>query len=640
MKKILLLIVLVLVLGGSAYAAKVVHLDATRASSVIGDSIVDPADPNGTVDFVSEWLDQSGAGNDAETTEYVTENPITYPSSYVSTGGFAGVNFSGGRNRMQVMTPVESDALLDFTGAASGGMTVFVAVAGDPDETTFADWTHYIGNHAGQTFFMRHDSDEGRLATRIGGTVFNEDAVMLNGDTTVQALSYDAVTGDASLTYLSSNGLSGTISGTQAAGDFSQASYGVDIGNSAKNSGRYLEGAIGEIVVYDDVLSAGDFAYQFDVLARKWLESRAVAPADGKAIPLGATSAQVEWVNLLPDTQGETLYVDVWFGTDPEAMSLEVDGDPDTTTTTSVSISDTVEDTYYWAVDTYFDGDPAVVDYDSDPNLHVVEGPVYSFSTSDDPYPSSVSSPGWSTWPNAAVPIEATVVDIGDSPVTVTFSCDDPNLLFDGENPKSVVIAGGGGIAATSASIDYDSPHLTVTITAEDEINEGVQATSTMAFRVFQSACQAARLDLDGIAENPEDLSLSGYPDGSSCTFDLQDFAELASSWLVDYEITAPRTTTAIVTTDKAIYASGETIIVSYANTAGLERDWIGIYHEAETINQQFLGNRIYLNGNLSGDAVFDTATLGLTLDPGMYKAKIFFNDSYAGKGTVFFEVQ
>ncbi len=639
MKKILLLIVLSLVFGGAAQAAKVIHLDATRAISVIGDSMVDPADPNGTVDFIGEWLDQSGAGNDATTTETVALNPITYPSSYVSSGGFAGVNFTGGRNRMQVMTPAESDALLDFTGSATGGFTVFVAVADDPDETTHATWSHYIGNHAGQTFFMRHDSITGRLATKIGNTVFNEDDVMVNGDTTVQALSYNAVTGDASLRYLSSNGASGTLSGIQAAGDFSQGSYGVDIGNSAKNTGRYLEGLIGEIVVYDDVLSPEDYAYQFDVLTRKWVQSRAIAPKDGRAIPLGATSAQVEWVNLLPDTEDEDMYVDVWFGTDPESMSLEVDAGTNTTTT-SVAVSGSVEDTYYWAIDTYVDGDPAVVDYDSDPNLLMLEGPVYSFSTSDDPFPDSVSSPGWSTWPNAAVPIEATVVDLGDSDVTVTFSCDDPNLLFDGENPKSVVIAGGGGIASTSASIDYDSPHLTVTITAEDAINVGVKATGTMAFRVFGNPCQAERLDRDGVALNPEDLVLSGYPDASSCTFDLEDFVRLASTWLVDYEITAPRTTRAIITADKAIYASGETIIASYANTAGLERDWIGIYPADEIINQDFLGNRIYLNGNLSGDAVFDTATLGLTLDPGMYKAKIFFNDSYAGKGTVFFEVQ
>lgn len=168
------------------------------------------------------------------------------------------------------------------------------------------------------------------------------------------------------------------------------------------------------------------------------------------------------------------------------------------------------------------------VDY-SDPNLHVVEGPVYSFFASADPNPSSVSAPDWATWPNTATPIEATVVDVGTNDVEVTFACVDPNVVFD---PNPVVIPGGGGVAVTSALVDADTPNLDITMTAVDiggvPGGIGPAAKGTMTLHVHADGCATYRQDAGGIAEHPEDIVVD-------CKLNLADYAAIAEDWLATY---------------------------------------------------------------------------------------------------------
>jgi len=526
MKKILLLIVLSLVLGGGAYAAKIVHLDATRENTIIGETVPYPDDPNLTVYKVSEWLDVSGAGNDAVAD---AGGVITYPSSFIGSGGLAGVNFTGGSYRMEILTILESDSLFDFTGDASenSGFAMFTAVMDDPDpDGSTHNIRDVLGNSSttGTGVSMRHKVG-GDLTVFIGTGGVTNSEVVDNGETFVQAVNYDAGTGVFTVLDNADDQVT-TMTDTVPAGDFSSAQYALTIGYT-KSDNRYLEGFLGEVIIYDNVLSAEDFAYQFDMLARKWVESRAVAPGDGHAVEFGPTEVQLEWNNLLQETPGVDVYVDVLFGTDPNTnnMSLEVDGEMNETTTT-VSVSDTVKQTYYWAVDTYVDGDPDVVNYVSDPNFNVIEGPVYSFFTSSDFNPTSVSAPDWTTWPNAATPIAATVEDVGDAEVYITFSCDDPNLVF---APNPVSMPGGGGVAdPTYASIDYDSSNLTVTMTARDALNIGPPAVGTMTLNVRGSGCQAYRQDKGGIAEYPEDIAID-------CKIDMADLVLVAAEWLTTY---------------------------------------------------------------------------------------------------------
>jgi hypothetical protein len=76
------------------------------------------------------------------------------------------------------------------------------------------------------------------------------------------------------------------------------------------------------------------------------------APAFGAIVPGG--DVELTWTNLAPNT-GSEVWVDVWFGTDPEALSQVAAGQLNLSSFTVVA---PVADNYYWRVDSYLDGAP------------------------------------------------------------------------------------------------------------------------------------------------------------------------------------------------------------------------------------------------------------------------------------------
>ena len=76
-------------------------------------------------------------------------------------------------------------------------------------------------------------------------------------------------------------------------------------------------------------------------------------PASGVTIAGGNIS--LNWTNM-PPTSGTDVAVDVWFGTNPAALTKVVNGTLNTATTT---VSAPSAATYYWRVDSYPDGNPA-----------------------------------------------------------------------------------------------------------------------------------------------------------------------------------------------------------------------------------------------------------------------------------------
>lgn len=60
----------------------------------------------------------------------------------------------------------------------------------------------------------------------------------------------------------------------------------------------------------------------------------------------------LSWTNMPPTTGADT-YVDVWFGTNPAALTKVVNGGLNTASTT---VSAPAANTYYWRVDSYLDG--------------------------------------------------------------------------------------------------------------------------------------------------------------------------------------------------------------------------------------------------------------------------------------------
>ena len=73
-------------------------------------------------------------------------------------------------------------------------------------------------------------------------------------------------------------------------------------------------------------------------------------PASGVTLPAGNTV--LGWTNM-PPVSGSDTYVDVWFGTNPAALTKVVNGGLNTITTT---VNAPVAGTYYWRVDSYLNG--------------------------------------------------------------------------------------------------------------------------------------------------------------------------------------------------------------------------------------------------------------------------------------------
>lgn len=80
----------------------------------------------------------------------------------------------------------------------------------------------------------------------------------------------------------------------------------------------------------------------------------APSPADGVTVAGGDVT--LAWTNHTPNV-GSDVFVDVWFGTDPESdFSRLVTGGVNSSSTT---VSAPVADAYYWRVDSYLEGNPS-----------------------------------------------------------------------------------------------------------------------------------------------------------------------------------------------------------------------------------------------------------------------------------------
>lgn len=533
-KNVLFLMCLVLV--GVSQATLIQHLDASKAASVVlGTVIKDPVDPNIIIGYaVSQWLDQSGNNNNA--LPFVGN--VFYPSTNKLAGGFSSVRFGGSdplapvRSGLTLFSDVAQDSFLNYAaGGAAATKTGFCAmIAFRQDAVGSGGWTDMFGNTSTTAagFTMRHGSG---VQIILNGALGGIGTTLNSGETQVWTLNYDKAAGTA---YFWDSKNKTTYTVAKAAADFSQ-NRGFTLG-TVSNGTRYLIGQIGEIKIYDNVLSPADFAYQQSVLTRKWAESRAVYPIDGGGV-IATNPVALQWNNLLPPIEGDKVYVNVYFGTEPNLLTMSkvvTNGDG----TTTVNVNASVAQTYYWAVNTKFG---VAASSDSDPNI--IKGPFYSFVAAADPAPQDIDAgPNFATWPNQGVLVNATVNDGGVAPITVTFTASDPNVTF---SPNPVVVAGGGNTispvaASTTATCDYTA-NFVVTATAEDSANPGVTVSDTMSVTSYASACQAARIAGNQAANYPEDLVVSDpYPVGSGCIIDLADFAALAAKWLDNYAATAP----------------------------------------------------------------------------------------------------
>lgn len=241
---------------------------------------------------------------------------------------------------------------------------------------------------------------------------------------------------------------------------------------------------------------------------------------------------QLEWTNLDPNVPGNSVWVDVWFGTDPnkldsanywKVISAPVAGENTTAVTVSAPVTGTVPTTYYWQVDSYIYGNPTE---------GVIEGDVWSFKVSDDTPPTNVSAgANMITWIGKHVDLTGTYDDDGKSPVKETWRSSNPGVVFSPSDD--------GGVTANSrvatATINTAGP-VTLVFEADDQLNDPI--ADDMTVTVYENACEAARVGDNRAGDYPGDITgPDGVPD---CLINLQDFAALAMEWLSDYTLPGP----------------------------------------------------------------------------------------------------
>ena len=274
-------------------------------------------------------------------------------------------------------------------------------------------------------------------------------------------------------------------------------------------------------------------SYDVTILAEKYVSSGAnvgldVLTLNGVAFPLNPFPAhgayvdpdselELSWRNMDPNIAGDPVYVDVWFGTEPNDLPpLDPDYDFNKIVdavedANSVKADTSTPDTYYWRVNWYIYGSPT-----GDP----IEGPLCKFHTTNDA-PVSVKVGGDAiTWSGTTgqIQLDASVDDDGEP--TLTWSADpatgvvfDPNEFV--EDPAVII-----------TKVTDNPSVVTLTLSAQDAVSSD---EDTMTIKVYDTACLAA------IGEGEE------YDRGdfdADCDTDLEDYAAIAEEWLVYNELT------------------------------------------------------------------------------------------------------
>ncbi|MCU0772851.1 MAG: hypothetical protein MUE94_13935, partial [Verrucomicrobia bacterium] len=244
-------------------AALIQYLDATVAASITTNA-------SGTV---TAWNDLSGSGNCATCGGAVQGTP-KWPSASLSATGLRGVDMGTNRNGFRLWSTTAQDAWLDFTGAASGksGFAVLVAFKCDGIVTNGSGFDPVFANHGAPltaNSFGLNFLTSGQLSFYALGAQYPRAGTAVQaGDTVVMAFNYNAATGAYEF-WDSKNSSSAT--GTLAAnGNFSSVQT-LYLGTT-ENPGQQLNGMIGEVRVFDSVLSAVQFQTEREAMAVKWAD--------------------------------------------------------------------------------------------------------------------------------------------------------------------------------------------------------------------------------------------------------------------------------------------------------------------------------------------------------------------------------
>ena len=238
-------------------------------------------------------------------------------------------------------------------------------------------------------------------------------------------------------------------------------------------------------------------------------------PAMGETVPVG--DVELSWTNVDPNTEGDPVFVDVWFGTEPNKPSenytqVVTAGE----NTTSIIVSAPTVGQYYWQIDSYIGGTAT-----GDP----IEGDVFTFFTTDDFPPTVDAGPDKVSWDSEVTQIDGTVDDDGTSELTIEWTSDNEAVVFSATDIANPTI---------TLANDTEGPITVILTLAAYDVQNPDPVIDTVTVTVYQNACAATLVGAGKAADYPGDFN-------DDCIIDLADFAlEIASKWMDDYTLTEP----------------------------------------------------------------------------------------------------
>ena len=243
----------------SAHAALFQKLTAADPASLTKDAS----------NIVSAWADKSGNANHAIS----KIGTVIDPASISFASGKVGLDFGATRNGLQLLDVADTDAVLNFSGAAAGKSGFAVLVAVRVDSLITNDWNDIIGltSTISQGGFGLRVSQSGVIQAYLGGATFQRqgsDLEVAPGDSVIFGFNYDAGTGTVQLW----DSLNDTIATwTKASGDFSTGGDGTLRLGEMGSATRFLKGSVGEVRIYDGVLTPTEFSSARATMIDTWV---------------------------------------------------------------------------------------------------------------------------------------------------------------------------------------------------------------------------------------------------------------------------------------------------------------------------------------------------------------------------------
>ena len=255
-----------------------------------------------------------------------------------------------------------------------------------------------------------------------------------------------------------------------------------------------------------------DEEVDFDDVKLEFKSGMIPSPANGAYLP-PISELELSWTNMDPNKPGDPVYVDVWFGTEPNEtdpaydMTRIVDA---VENADSVTVDASTLGTYYWQVNSYIYGSAT-----GDPT----KGPVWSLNAVSDVPVLADAGDDMITWSGQPVNLDATVIDDEASAVTIAWSAEPVDgVVFSDETAEAPTVM------ITKATLDPSVVMLTVLV--HDDVSSD---EDTMTIDVYDNSCLAAIIGL-GQEYDPGDID-------ADCDTDLADFAAMTEEWLVYSEL-------------------------------------------------------------------------------------------------------